>query len=149
MANAVAFFDIGNTLATVRVSAVGDRIQDLAVLPGVTAALQQLRQEGVRLGILSDRGRIPEENVNDALERASLLTFFDRDLILYGPKDSPRLFEQAAMRVFSGIPGNGTRPVLLFVGENGAEREQAEATGFRVVSHPSLAPDVLREHGGG
>lgn len=143
MAGAVAFFDIGDTLATAQGSAAGDRIE-LTVLPDVTAVLEQLRHEGVRLGILSDRGRIPEASVNAALQRAGLLDFFDRDLILYGPKDSPRLFEQAALRVFSGIPESGTRPVLLFVGENGAEREQARAVGFLIASHPSLARDVLR-----
>jgi FMN phosphatase YigB (HAD superfamily) len=98
LSNAVAFFDIGNTLASVRVSATENRIEELIVFGDVPPVLRELRPKGVRLGILSDRGQVPEENVNEALERAGLLQYLDRDLILYGPKDSSRLFERACAR---------------------------------------------------
>lgn len=148
VANAVAFFDIGNTLASVRVSAAGDSIAELTVFPDVLPVLEALRREGVRLGILSNRGPVPEQSVNDALERAGLLSFFERAFILYGPKDTPRLFEQAAARVrqSGGVTG-GARTTLLFVGEDASERAQARAADFLVAPHPRLALTVLEQQG--
>lgn len=142
--NAVAFFDIGNTLASVRISAAGDDIAEMNVFPDVPPALEALRQEGVRLGILSNRGPVPEQRVNEALGRAGLLAFFARDFILYGPKDTPRLFEQAATRVQQI---EGARPTLLFVGEDASERAQAQAADFLVAPHPRLALPVLQQRG--
>jgi hypothetical protein len=57
LAGAVAFFDIGNTLASVVVAPSGDRIERLAVFPDVPSVLGGLSDRGVRLGIISDRGR--------------------------------------------------------------------------------------------
>jgi len=148
LSSAIAFFDIGNTLASVRVTASGDRIEQISVYPDVPPVLEALRQENVRLGVLSNCGRIPEEEVNDALARAGLLSFFDRGLIIYGPKDSPRLFEQAAARVLQTTPGaTGALPFLLFVGEDAAERAHARAADFHVAPHPILALPVLRQAG--
>jgi hypothetical protein len=142
--DAVAFFDIGNTLASVRVSAAGDDIAAMNVFLDVPPALEGLRREGVRLGILSNSGTIPEPRVNEALARAGLLPFFERDFILYGPKDTPRLFEQAAARVRqSGV----ALPTLLFVGEDSSERAQAQAAGFLVAPHPRLALAALQRRG--
>ncbi|MEU9117365.1 M28 family peptidase [Streptomyces sp. NPDC048483] len=138
---AVAFFDIGNTLASVRVSADGREISDLVVYPFVPGVLEDLRDKEVRLGILSNRGAIPEDSVNAALEHAGLLPFFDRDLILYGPKDSTLLFEQAAV-VAQGVTGD-RRTRLLFVGEDATERTFARRADFMVAPHPSLALTVL------
>ena len=130
---------------------IGDlsaHLEEMIVYPDVPPVLEELRQEGVRLGILSNRGQIPEENVNEALEHAGLLPFFDRDLILYGPKDSPRLFEQAAARVLDTAgTGSEARPTLLFVGEDATERAQARAADFLVAPHPRLALTVLRQQG--
>lgn len=58
---AVAFFDLGNTLAAVHVSSSGDRLESLAIYPYVPRVLQDLRAQGVRLGIISNRGSLPEE----------------------------------------------------------------------------------------
>jgi hypothetical protein len=146
--SAIAFFDIGNTLASVRVSASGDRIEQMNVYPDVPPVLEALRQENVRLGILSNRGSIPEQQVNDALTRAGLLSFFDPNLILYGSKDTPRLFEQAAARAsHSGGDIASQPPLLLFVGEDAFERAQARAADFLVAPHPRLALSVLRHAG--
>ncbi len=145
--NAVAFFDIGDTLASVRVSAAGDSIEEMTVLPDVLPALEELRAEGVQLGILSNRGTIEEKNVNEALDRAGLLQFFDPDLILYGPKNSTLLFEQATAVVRGQSEENEDEPqILLFVGENAAERSFAQGANFLVASHPRLALGVLRQH---
>ncbi len=56
----VVFFDIGDTLGTVRRNAAGDRMERIRVLPGVTEALRALSQRGARLGIISNRGTVPE-----------------------------------------------------------------------------------------
>jgi leucyl aminopeptidase len=139
LVGAVAFFDIGNTLASVVVAPSGDRIERLTVLLDVPAVLATLTDRGVRLGIISDRGMIPAEQVNQALEAADILGFFEPVLIIYGKKDSPRVFEFAATQ--TGAPDPARR--LLFVGEDPAERAQAQEAGFLVAPHPSLARPVL------
>src|SRR6266536_5814472 len=116
LAGAVAFFDIGDTLASVTVSPSGERIERLTVYPDVPSVLRALRDQGVRLGIISDRGTIPAESVNQALEGAGLGDFFAPELVVYGRKDSPRVFELAAMQ--AGAPDAGRLP--LFVGEDAA-----------------------------
>lgn len=139
LVGAVAFFDIGNTLASVVVAPSGDRIERLTVLPDVPAALAALSDRSVRLGIISDRGMIPAEQVNQALEDAGVLGFFEPPLIIYGKKDSPGVFEFAATQ--AGAPDPARR--LLFVGEDPAERAQALQADFLVASHPRLALPVL------
>jgi len=147
IANAFAFFDIGDTLALVRVSAAGNSIEEIIVLPDVLHALEELRAEGVCLGILSNRGNIEEKIVNEALEHVGLLPFFEPDLILYGPKNSTQLFECAAgvVHKLNGGIQHGQQ-ILLFVGENAAERSFAQAANFLVASHPRLALAALRQN---
>jgi hypothetical protein len=142
LAGAVAFFDIGNTLASVAVSPSGDRIEQLTVYPDVPSVLRALRNQGVRLGIISDRGTIPAENVNQALAATGIGDFFAPELVVYGRKDSPRLFELAAMQAGAPDPGR----LLLFVGEDAAERAQALRADFLVAPHPRFALSVLERH---
>jgi bacterial leucyl aminopeptidase len=141
LAGAVAFFDIGNTLASVVVAPSGDRIERLTVFPDVPAVLGALISRGVRLGIISDRGTIPAEQVNQALEAAGILDFFEPALIIYGKKDSPEVFEFAATQ--AGAPDPARR--LLFVGEDPAERAQALRANFLVAPHPGLALPALQQ----
>lgn len=135
----LAFFDIGNTLASVTISPSGDRIEKLTVYPDVPGVLGELRDHGARLGIISNPGPIPAEDVNRALEAAGLWDFLESELVIYGPKDSPRIFEQAATE--AGAPDH-----LLFVGEDPGERAQALQAGFLVAPHPQLALPVLEQH---
>jgi leucyl aminopeptidase len=136
LTDAVVFFDIGNTLASVSISPSGDRIDRLAVYPYVPGVLAELRERGARLGIISNSGAIPAENVNQALQAAGLWDFFESELVIYGAKDSPRIFERAAAQA-------GTPDKILFVGEDAAERAQALQAGFLVAPHPQLALPVL------
>src|SRR5688572_32058658 len=92
----VVFFDLGGTLASARLAPSGDRIDRLAVYPYVPGVLAGLRERGARLGIISNRGAIPAEDVNQELREAGLWDFFEPELVVYGPKNSPRIFEQAA-----------------------------------------------------
>ena len=138
---AVAFFDLGNTLAAVHVSSSGDRLESLAIYPYVPRVLQDLRAQGVRLGIISNRGSLPEEQINEALNVAGLFAFFDLELVIYGAKDSPRIFEQAAQRA----GGQTAERRMLFVGEDAAERLQARKAGFLIAPHPVLALSVIQQ----
>lgn len=139
LTGALAFFDIGNTLASVTISPSGDRIERLTVYPDVPGVLGELRDRGARLGIISNRGAIPAEDVNRALDAVGLRGFFEPELVIYGPKDTPRIFEQAAAQ--AGAPDH-----LLFVGEDPSERARALQAGFLVAPHPQLALPVLEQH---
>lgn len=145
--NAFTFFDIGDTLAKVRVSPAGNDIEEMIVLSGVLPALEELRLEGIRLGILSNRGNIEEKKVNEALESDGLLLFFEPALIFYGPKNSTEIFERTAAVVRKlSEEGQGENQILLFVGENANERAFAQEAGFLVASHPQAALDALRQN---
>jgi phosphoglycolate phosphatase-like HAD superfamily hydrolase len=147
LSNAVIFCDIGNTLASARVDPNTKTI-DLTAFPDVPAVLKELRDSGAHLGIISNRGDIPEPAVNDALERAGLLQYFRREFIFYGPKDSPLIFEQAATRVRQSLPRDDRTPlVLMFVGEDATERAFARAADFLVAPHVNLAITVLTHEG--
>jgi leucyl aminopeptidase len=129
------FFDIGDTLGTVLLNAARDRIERIRVLPGVTDVLRALHQRGARLGIISNRGTIPEENVNQALEGAGLLALFTPDLIFYGPKDSTAIFLRAVEEA-----GHKNDPQkCLFVGENKDERAFASEAGLLVAESPEAS----------
>jgi hypothetical protein len=132
----VAFFDIGGTLASVTLSPGGDRIERLDVYPRVPEVLEDLRRRGTRLGIVSDPGPLPGEEVDRALEEAGLRGLLDPDLVVYGTKDSPRVFTQALARA-------GAVDRALFVGEDAAERAHALQAGLLVAPHPRLAVAVL------
>jgi bacterial leucyl aminopeptidase len=106
-----------------------------------------LRSVHVRLGILSNRGAIPEEDVMDVLAHVGLLPLFERNLILFGAKDSPLLFEQAAARVAISLEMDEQQPALLFVGEDALERACASKADFLVEPHPKPALPALLHQG--
>ncbi len=133
------FFDIGDTLAKVIFTEEGDQIERFEVFDYVPDALQRLKDNGVRLGIISNRGGISEKNVKDALEAAGLLSFFESDLIIFGKKDSPTIFKKAMEK--AGLAGE--RDKSVFVGENAQERQHASAH-LRVADDPRRALDVLQ-----
>jgi bacterial leucyl aminopeptidase len=132
----VVFFDIGGTLASATLSSSGDQIEELAVYPYVRGVLAELRERGAHLGILSDPGAVAPEELDRALGDAGLRSSLEPDLVLYGPKDSPRIFEQAVERA-------GVANRVLFVGEDPDERAQALQAGLLVAPHPRLAMAVL------
>ncbi|MGY1670829.1 M28 family peptidase [Geodermatophilus sp. SYSU D00710] len=136
LTDAVVYSDIGGTLASVTLSADGERIEELAVYPYVRGVLAELRQRGARLGVLSDPGPLPTDELDRALEDAGLWSALEPELVLYGSKDSPRVFQQALERA-------GTADRVLFVGEDPDERAQALRAGLLVAPHPLLATAVL------
>ncbi|MDJ0715206.1 MAG: M20/M25/M40 family metallo-hydrolase [Prochloraceae cyanobacterium] len=137
--SSVIFFDIGNTLGSPRVSPNG-RLATLTVYRYVPDVLQQLHDDGKRLGIISNIGSDTAENVERVLSESEILNFFESDLRLYGPKDSPEIFRRAATQ--AGL--SATPEQCLFVGEDSKERSYALEAGWRVVPHPILVADVLK-----
>jgi leucyl aminopeptidase len=146
LSTCVVFFDIGDTLASVIIGP-NDNIE-ITPFPEVEHVLQDLRAHGAKLGIISNRGDIPEANVNNALKRAGLLQYFEPRFLIYGPKDSPLIFKYAAalVKVTITVP-MPTSSVLMFVGEDAAERANARAVNYLVAPHPSLALDILMSSG--
>jgi leucyl aminopeptidase len=146
LSKCVVFFDIGDTLASVTIGP-NDSIE-LTPLREVEQVLQELHTQGARLGIISNRGNIPEQNVNDALKRAGLLRYFEPRFIIYGPKDSPRIFESAAalVKLNLTVPMRASN-VLMFVGEDATERANARAANYLVAAHPNLALNILISSG--
>jgi phosphoglycolate phosphatase-like HAD superfamily hydrolase len=136
MADAIVFFDIGDTLARASLLDGGERLE-LAVLPEVTASLTALRDLGVRMGVISDRGPVPELEVRRALDDAGLLIFLEPELLVFGRKHSTEIFRAAA-----GLAGPCER--VVFVGENQAERDFASMAGFIVLPSPALVPAALK-----
>lgn len=137
------FFDIGNTLAAVELDGAGERIERLHVLEGVPEVLGELRGRGLRLGIISDRGRIAPTEVTRALRAAGLLNFFERGIIIFGPKDSSSIFRRAAQR--AGLSPSS----CLFIGENENERRLAEEAGMKTAADARSALPGLGGLNGG
>jgi bacterial leucyl aminopeptidase len=136
----VAFFDIGNTLGSVRLSSrQPHRLERLDLYPQVSGVLQELRRSGVRLGIVSNIGQESEEHVRRVLEEGQIYDLFEPNLLIYGEKNSPEIFSHAAEQAENAA----TPERCLYVGEDRDERSYALEAGFRVAPHPRLAMEVL------
>ncbi len=139
MSNYIIFFDIGNTLGSPKVLSNG-HLSALTVYPYVPEVLQQLHEDGKRLGVISDIGNDTPENVERILSESGILNFFESELLIYGAKDSAEIFRRAATQA-----GLSTTPEqCLFVGEDSIERNYAMEAGWGVVPHPLLVTDVLQ-----
>jgi leucyl aminopeptidase len=111
----------------------------LDVYPQVPDVLQQLRDNGVRLGIVSNIGQETEEDVRRVLEEGQIYDFFEPNLLIYGEKNSPEIFRRAAERA-----GHSASPErCVYIGEDRDERGYALEAGFRVAPHPRLAREAL------
>jgi hypothetical protein len=133
------FFDIGDTLGSPIISPPPYHLEGLDIYPYVRHVLQQLRDNNIRLGIISNIGEDTPENVKTVLEACAIYDFFEPDLLIYGPKDSSEIFKRAARQAgHSDIPNQ-----CLFVGEDSQERSYAMEAGWRVVPHPRFVWEVL------
>ncbi|MBP2315831.1 HAD family hydrolase [Azospirillum soli] len=126
----VLFFDIGGTLADA--SALSG--VTLTVRPNVLQSLQRLRSAGARLGIISNIGTLAPDAVKAALTACGLMPYFEPALIVFGVKDAPAIFLDAALRA-----GLGDRPNrCAYIGESPEERDLAIQAGLA-----ALAPGVV------
>jgi hypothetical protein len=138
------FFDIGETLGSAVISPPPHRLQRLDVYPYIPAVLEDLRDRGARLGIISNTGEEREDRLREVLVDAGIFDFFDSALLVYSAevgltKDSPEIFRLAAR--LAGMENH--LDLCLFVGEDSWERGFALEAGMRVAPHPLLAAAAL------
>jgi Fungalysin metallopeptidase (M36)/Peptidase family M28 len=138
----VIFFDLGDTLGTAVLSAPPVHLVEFDVFHFVPQLLRGLKDQGLRLGIISNTGDDGKAIVDGVLAASAILDFFDEGLRLYSreiglQKDSPAIFTRAAE-----IAGLGVKR-CMYAGENAAERAFARDAGMRVCPHPLLIREVL------
>ena len=147
MNGTVIFWDIGDTIGSPRISRFPPRLVGLDVFPHVPAILEQLRQNNIQMGIISNTGpNDTVDSINEILENVGIFDFFEPDLLIYSSdptvqmrKDSPEIFRFAAQKA-----GHVTTPEqCLYVGEDSRERAFAAEAQLRVASHPLLIEDIL------
>ena len=147
MNSGVVFFDLGDTLGEPMLSPPPHHIAGFNVFPFVPDLLRQLRDEGHRLGIISNTGNDTGGQVDAVLAAVGILDLFEPRLRIYSKdvglrKDSPDIFRLAAEHAdLAATPGK-----CLFVGEDVTERSFASAAGFLVCPHPLLVQEVLAGH---
>lgn len=145
MGTKAIFFDIGSTLASPVLSADHTTLIGLNVYPFVPEILGALRQQGVRLGLLSNTG--PSDtlpSMSALLEGAGLLSFFERGLLLFSSVEG---LDKSRVEFFTRA---ATRAVLppthcVFVGEDARERHVAAQAAFNVSFHPLHVFQILKE----
>ncbi len=140
----VVFFDIGDTLGYPVVSPPPSHLESLNVYPYVPNILRQLKENNIRIGIISNTGEDKKGLVQRVLEEAQIYNFFEPNLLIYSSevgirKPSPEIFRLAAER--AGYADESKH--CLFVGEDSKERKAAHDLGWRVTPHPILVIDVL------
>jgi bacterial leucyl aminopeptidase len=141
----VVFFDLGDTLGTAVVSQPPlVHLTAFQVFPFVPDLLEGLKARGLRLGIISNTGAEPGKAVDEVLRRAGILKHFTKALRIYSAdvgltKDTPQIFRLSAERAgLAADPG-----LCLFVGENAAERANAQAAGMVVCPDPRKVESLL------
>ncbi|MDQ3802364.1 MAG: HAD family hydrolase [Acidobacteriota bacterium] len=133
---AVVFCDIGNILGVPRFSPPPPTLEVFSFVEG---ALTELRDKGVRLGVISNTGDETAETMDEILKKSGILDYFEPNLLIYSSvvgktKDSPEIFELAAEA--AGLADHPER--CLFVGEDPRERSFAAQAGFGVARDLSL-----------
>jgi hypothetical protein len=139
---AVVFFDLGGTLGSPSLSPPPIHLVGFEVFDFTLPVLDELRDRGLRLGVISNTGEDDGPAVDAVLERAGIRDFFEPSLRIYSrdvgmSKDSPRIFLLAAERAGESASR------CMFVGEDPAERAFAEQAGSMTAAHPQLALDIL------
>lgn len=138
----VVFFDLGATLGSPVLSPPPIHLIGFKVFNFTKPVLRELRDRGLRLGVISNTGEDDGTAVDAVLEQAGIRDFFEPALRIYSRdvgmrKDSPGIFLLAAER--AGAPPSQ----CLFVGEDPAERAFAEEAGNATAPDPRLVVDIL------
>jgi len=140
----VIFCDIGDILGSPVFTPPPPHLERLDVFPFVIDVLTRLRNDGIRLGIISNTGDETEENINKVLKQSGLSDFFSKDLLIYSSvvdmtKNSPKIFKLAAEKAeLANAPEN-----CIFIGEDPRERSFAAQAGFRVGKDLTLIDEIL------
>ena len=138
-------FDVGETLGMVHVSPQLDRMASLSAYSHVPPVLEQLRESGARLGVVSFGSDDTAASTASALTAAGLTAYFDANLILgsaelCAPSDKAGAFAGVAERAGCG----GADSTCVFVAQDAQQRDLAARAGFLVAPHPLLISDVLQ-----
>ncbi len=140
----VVFFDIGDTLGTPRISPPPYRLERLDIYPYIPNVLQQLKNNGLKIGIISNTGNETADHMKRVLEEARIYSFFEPSLLIYSSVVGIRKPDPEIFRLAAETAGYGTEPEnCIFVGEDSKERKAAYDLGWQVVPHPHLVLDVL------
>lgn len=144
-AGLAVFFDIGDTLASPRVTA--GHLSALELYPFVPELLARLRMAGgqespIALGLISNTGNETAATLDRVLVESGLSNLVDAGLCLFSSiegldKSDPAFFRLARDR--AALPAGH----CMFVGEDAAERAVATSVGFRVSPHPLHALHLI------
>ncbi len=132
----VVFFDIGDTLGKGVFSSTGSLIR-IEIFHEAYEAVKELAENNTRVGIISDPGNINPDLIVSLLQDTGVLRWINRDLIVFGQKNSSVIFERAAQ--IAEVDGSD----CLFVGEDISERQFAEAAGFTATDDPMTAVSLV------
>ena len=139
------YTDIPSELASVRLSATGDRISEFAVYPEVPPMLEESRRKGCRLGIRADPGPASREVILQELRRCGILGYFEPDEIVLEHDDgSAKTFhvEARAAATKDGAEPGGEM-ARLFISPDAALRARIRGAGLPTAPHLVLADSVL------
>ena len=137
MAIRVVFFDMGETLVT-----SGRRW-----LPGAEQLLLGLRQDGFRLGIISNTATLSRPEILQILPTNVDLTQFEQSLTLFSSEVGKAKPERAIFEEAVGRSGLSAQECLYF-SENIVETLMAQEAGMRAVRvqvRPNSDLSVLRQ----
>lgn len=124
------------TSATLGNVAVEGPLLQLHPFPSTRSLLQSFREAlGLRLGVITNSGPFSTEDVRSMLERAGLLTFFERTLVVTSAeagiaKPDVKIYEFAARR--AGIATGQ----CVYVGDEGDQVAGAQAAGMGGLLKP-------------
>jgi leucyl aminopeptidase len=135
------YFDLGDTLGAPVLSPPPIHLIGFELFDVAMPVLDELRDLGLRLGVISNTGDDDGTAVDAVLGAAGIRDCFAPELRIYSRdvglrKDSPAIFTLAAAR--AGVAA----AACLFVGEDTAERGFARRAGMAAAPHPLLARDV-------
>ena len=138
----VVFFDLGATLGTPVLSPPPVRLTGFDVFDFAVPVLDELRDRGLRLGVISNTGDDDGTAVDAVLGRADIRDLFEPALRIYSRdvglrKDSAQIFLLAAARA------RVSPQECLFAGEDATERAIARQAGYHTAPHPLLVLAVL------
>ena len=134
------FFDLGETL--IRPVVENGELVRFVPFDFTLPVLGDLAARGLRLGVISNTGTETRQHMEELLEDAELLDFFEANLLIFSSevhltKDNPAIFMLAASRATEAAAR------CLFVGEDPQERDVATQAGFRVCPHPTKVAALL------
>ena len=117
----VVFFDIGNTL-----------VSEKKWLPGAKECIARLKSKDIRVGLMSNTGRMSREELSRLLPDDFELDNFDQGIVLLSSETG---IEKPALAAFSlAVQHAGVSPwETLFVGETLSETFAAQSAGMRAA----------------